>query len=132
MDVSLLTARAGRRVYRVGMKLLQAAAATAALLTIPAVAGAQSGDAMHDAMHGAMAGHAMSATMLCRPAASGEHGNAMMGDSHAAMVCKSMPAMSGERKMGPDVSKALTPAQADEAWHRWLDAQLAIPATGGG
>jgi len=112
------------------MKLLQATAAAAAILTVPTVASAQT--AGGDAMHGAMASHAMSATMLCRPAGPDEHGNAMMGDSHATMVCKQLPAMSGDKKMGPDVSKALTPGQVDEAWHRWLQGQLAIPSTGGG
>ena len=84
-------------------------------------------------MHGAMAAHAPMATMLCRPAEAKEHGNAMMSDAHeGGMVCKSLPAMTGDKRMGPDVSKALTPAQVNEAWQKWLNAQLSIPMTGGG
>lgn len=115
------------------MNFLKRAAFAAAILTVPIAAAAQTnGGAMHDAMHGAMGGHMASATMLCRPATAKEHGNAMMMDSHALMVCKSLPA-AGAATMGPDLSsKALTPAQVDAAWHKWLDAQLAVPAVGGG
>jgi len=70
---------------------------------------------------------AMQATMMCRPAMSGEKPSAMMGSK--GIVCKSMAKPTS--KMGPDVT-GMTGAQADAAWRSWLSLMMAVPETAGG
>jgi hypothetical protein len=70
----------------------------------------------------------MEATMMCRPAMTGEKPTAMMGTK--AVVCKPMAKMDSA-KMGPKTA-GMTPAQADAAWRAWLEQAMMIPAAGGG
>lgn len=110
------------------MTKLLTVALVAALATIPNVALAEG--AMHDDH---MMPKAMSGMMICRPAASGEKGNAMMMAGHGAMMCKSVKAMMHDGKIvGPDLSKALTAEQVNAAWQAYLATQFTIPATPGG
>lgn len=76
----------------------------------------------------AMSSAAMDATMMCRPAMSGEKATAMMGSK--AIVCKAIPKMPMS-KMGPDTT-GMDSAQAAAAWHRWLSLMMAVPETAGG
>jgi hypothetical protein len=70
---------------------------------------------------------AMDATMMCRPAMTGEKATAMMGTK--GIVCKAMPKMDMS-KMGPD-TKGMSAAEADAAWRKWLSEMMAIPMAGG-
>jgi hypothetical protein len=74
----------------------------------------------------------MMATMVCRPAMSGERATAMMMDKSTSLVCKPMAAMTNAGKMGPDLSHALTPEQIDAAWRAYYNMIFNIPITGGG
>jgi hypothetical protein len=71
---------------------------------------------------------AMDATMMCRPAMTGEKPTAMMGTK--GIVCKSMPKMAPGKMMGPD-TKGMTPAQADEAWRKWLEQMMQVQSGNG-
>ncbi len=84
-----------------------------AALTLPARA-----DEMKMDPHPAMA------TMVCRPAAAGEKGNAMMnGPKDTALVCKALPDMhAGKMKMPAMKSKT----DEDDTW-KWLEQMLAVP-----
>jgi hypothetical protein len=68
---------------------------------------------------------------VCRSAGAGEKANAMMMAGQKGLVCKSLENEMAAPKMGPDLSKALTPAQTDAAWQKWLNSIIVIPATGG-
>lgn len=104
------------------------AALIAALAIIPSAAFAE--NAMHDDH---MMAKPASATMICRTAASGEKGNAMMVAEHGTLVCKSVGAMMHDGKIiGPDLTKTLTVEQASAAWQAWIAAQFAVPAIPGG
>lgn len=114
-------------------KNLISALAACAALAMPAYALA---DAMpgHDAMsHDAM-GHAMSGTMVCRPAIGKEHPTGMLMDFKSTpIVCKAMNAeamMNG--KGGPDLSKALTSTQIDAAWRAYVALMITVPGGDGG
>jgi len=100
------------------------AVTAAAMLSSPTLVSAQS-----SAMHGDSAMHA---TMVCRAAAPGEKPSAMMTVGNTALVCKSLAKEMSASKMGPDLSNALTPAQADAAWQKWVNSIIVIPPTGGG
>jgi hypothetical protein len=76
----------------------------------------------------AMSSQAVDATMMCRPAMSGEKATAMMGSK--AIVCKAIPKMPMS-KMGPDTT-GMDATQAAAAWHRWLSLMMAVPETAGG
>jgi hypothetical protein len=109
-------------------KTMLGALLAAAALGMPPIASAQA-MAGHDAMAG---GHMAPATMICRPATGKEHGNAMMAQSRQMMMCKPLAPSTAEGKTGPDIAKALTPAQVNAAWQQWVNVQFDIPATGGG
>jgi hypothetical protein len=67
---------------------------------------------------------AMGATMVCRPAATGEKATAMMGAK--GIVCKSMaPMMKGGMMMVPDTKSA-----ADKVWSNWLQQAVTVPRAG--
>jgi hypothetical protein len=106
-------------------RFVSALAATV-LLSMPGAVLAQT--AMHDdAMHGDAAMHA---SMVCREAVAGEKPNAMMMAGSKGMVCKSLAKEMSAKRMGPDLSGALTPAQIDAAWQKWLNTVIVIPMTG--
>jgi hypothetical protein len=98
------------------------AIAAAALLSMPGVALAQTA-AMHDDT-------AMHASTVCRAAVVGEKPNAMMTGDSKGMICKSLAKEMSAGHMGPDLSNALTPAQIDAAWQKWLHSVIVIPMTG--
>lgn len=112
-------------------KSVLAAAFACAALSLPGLARAD--DAMG---HGAMAtAPAKMATMVCRPAASGEKPSAvMMGEAKTSLVCKAIsPAKMMKKGSGPDLSHALSAEQADAAWREYLSSAVSIPGgTGGG
>src|ERR1700694_3969053 len=100
---------------------LKAALVAAALGLLPGAASAES--AMKD-------DHMMMphpATMICRAAASGEKGNAMMAADRKPLLCKDVSAMMHDGKIsGPDLSKSLPADQVNAAWQAWLAAQFAV------
>jgi hypothetical protein len=111
-------------------KLMFSAALACATLAIPGLALAE--DAMsHDSMsHGAMA-HAMTATMICRPAAANEKPTAMMAKT--GLVCKTIhPESMMKKGGGPDLSHALSADQVDAAWRAFVSSMIVVPSTGGG
>ena len=112
--------------------LISALAACAAL-AMPAYALAD-GMPGHDAMAHVAMGHAMNATMICRPALGKEHPTGMLMDFKSTpIVCKTMHAeMMMDGKGGPDISKDLTPAQVDAAWRSYVSAMIAVPEGDGG
>lgn len=71
---------------------------------------------------------AMEATMMCRPAMSGEKATAMMGSK--GIVCKMLPKMAPGAMMGPNV-KGMTAAQTEAAWEKWISSQMMLPMNGG-
>ncbi len=78
----------------------------------------------------------MLATVICRPATTSEHGNAMMMAGHAMMVCKAIPsamiaAIAKDANFGPDLRKALNPQQVDAAWRAWTEKEFAVLPAGG-
>lgn len=105
------------------MNRLLSAALVAAALGLPAAAFAA------DAMAGSMMMHAAPGTVVCRPAAAGEHGMAMMMSTKSMLVCKPVTA---KMMSGPDLSKALSPEQINMAWENYLNTIIAVPVTGGG
>lgn len=117
------------------MKITMAGAVlAAAIFALPGAALAQTMSPEHGTMageHGTMTSGHMAA-MICRPAAGTEHGNAMMTGSRQMLMCKTLAPGMAEGKAGPDISKALSPAEVNAAWQRWVNAQFEIPATGGG
>jgi hypothetical protein len=70
----------------------------------------------------------MEATMMCRPAMTGEKPTAMMGTK--GVVCKTMAKMDS-KKMGPKTA-GMTVEQADAAWRAWLEQVMMIQNSGGG
>ncbi len=99
------------------MKYVTIATFLVSTLALPALAQA---DEMTMGAHPAMA------TMVCRPAAAGEKGNAMMTGAKDALVCKALPDMhAGKMKMPAMKSKA----DEDDTW-RWLEQMLAVPTNG--
>lgn len=108
--------------------LLKVALAAVAIGLLPGAAFAE--DAMkgdHMKMAPAMG------TMICRVAASGEKGNAMMMAGQKPLMCKTVAAMMHDGKIsGPDLSKALTTEQVNAAWQAWISAKFSVPATPGG
>ena len=74
----------------------------------------------------------MMATMVCRPAMSGERATAMMMKKTTMLVCKPMAPATNAGKMGPDLSHALTVQQIDAAYRAYYNKIFYIPMTGGG
>jgi hypothetical protein len=83
---------------------------------------------------------------MCRPAAAGETSNARMtANSDTALECRevSMKLKMSDGSMrtigrvtaktndGPDLSKALTPQQVNDAWVKWIDAMFHVTHEGG-
>jgi hypothetical protein len=83
----------------------------------------------HDAMH-AQDDMAMRATMLCRPAHTGEKATVMSGQSE--LVCKQAAEMMHKPNPGPDLSKSLTADQVNAAWQQWVRTMILVPTPGGG
>ena len=102
--------------------VLSAAIAAAALVPVASFA--------DDAMGHAMPAPEMMGTMVCRTAHAGEKPSATMMGQGTALVCKPVADMMKAGKMaGPDLSKALTSQQADEAWQKWVAQVLVVPVT---
>ena len=110
-------------------KLMLSAAVVCATLAMPALAFA---DDMSKGTTTADAG----SMMICRQAAANEKPVAMMADNKTGLVCKTitadMMAKMKAKQMGPDLSKALTSQQVDDAWRVYLAQMFAVPGTGGG
>ncbi len=113
------------------MKRVLVAAAVAMALAGPAAVSAQTPPAT--AKDTTTKAASSMATMVCRPAAASEKPTAMMMGSNTPIVCKQIPAVMKDGKFagGPDLSKALTPEQANAAWQAWVTMTYNIP-TGGG
>ena len=88
-------------------------------------------------------GGSMMATMLCRPALSSETSNATFTSTSTSLICRpvavAMHMSNGSMKVigsvkarasSPDFSGALTPAQVNSAFNRWVQTTMHIdPAT---
>ena len=112
-------------------KLMLSAAVACATLAMPALAFAD------DTSKGTATTAAAGSMMICRQAAANEKPVAMMADnSKVGLVCKTitadMMAKMKAKQMGPDLSKALTSQQVDDAWRVWLSQMFTVPGTGGG
>lgn len=81
-------------------------------------------------MTGAKDDMTMRATMLCRPAHTGEKATMMAGSSE--MVCKQVSDMTQKPNPGPDLSKSLTADQVNAAWQQWVRTMILVPTPGGG
>lgn len=81
------------------------------------------------------------ATYVCHPATAGGTPNAQMtGGSSTALECRTVSLglkmsdgsmhmigeTSAKRASGPDLSKALTPGQVNDAWVKWTEATFNI------
>ena len=80
------------------------------------------------------------ATLICRPARSGETANAAMTKTSTQLVCKPfavrMHMSDGSMKTigntsvkaqpGPDLSRALTPQQSTDAYNKWVTQTFSI------
>ncbi|HTJ28281.1 MAG TPA: hypothetical protein VMA36_19135 [Candidatus Limnocylindria bacterium] len=107
-------------------KQLIAAALVAFGLTASGTALAQS--MSPDTMH-AQDDMTMRATMVCRPAHSGEKATMMAGKS--GMVCKQVGDMMQKPNPGPDISGSLTAEQVNAAWQQWVRTMIIVPTPGG-
>jgi hypothetical protein len=112
-------------------KSLIAAAFACTALAIPTLALAD--DAMSG--RGAMSSEATAkmATMICRTAGPTEKPTATLTGSNTALVCKTIkPEMMMKKGTGPDLSRALSSDQVDDAWRQFIQGVVTIPLAGGG
>lgn len=126
---------------------------TARALALAAIAGgmlAMGAYERSDAQIAALTGDQAAERWVCRRAADASTQNAAMGDAgHTALVCRPLrieARMMSDSTMlrigstraktsadGPDLSNALTLAQINDAWARFVQRQLGdMPFTGGG
>jgi hypothetical protein len=81
------------------------------------------------------------ATLLCRPATATEHANAQLTDPATGLLCKPFTiamktsdgtmhvigtTVASNATQGPNLEKALTPQQVNDAWVRYLDTTFRI------
>jgi hypothetical protein len=98
------------------MKRPALAAMTFAAVLACTVAAGATDDTMSG--HDAMAHPANMATMLCRPATSGEKSNAMTADK-TSLVCKTIDMTKVEK--GPAMSPGMTSDEVNKAWIKMLN-----------
>ena len=126
---------------------------TARALAVAVIAGGTFAFGAHersDAQSAALTADQAAERWVCRRAPDASAQNAAMGDAgHTALVCRPLrieARMMSDASMlrigstrakpaadGPDLANALTPAQINDAWTRFVQRQLGeMPSTGGG